>query len=332
MDNKLFFEDVVDLVSQKGQISHDDAKMFLEKLFGVVSQFLSQERRVEIDELGTFEVEPAREVNSEELCPKISFTPSVSLKEAVNKPFAHFEKVLLNDGVVLEGIAVEDNGEFAIVAEIEADISSADVSLEVPTLEPTPEASNLPPEHTPAEQEVIAETIDVVPPAQSQEGETPQVIRSIAVLPMRRKAPKIPAIAIPILGGVAIALASLFFFVPWQKPITSPITPDKDDAEMVISMADPVAEAAPQAVMKIPETVVLSGGKTLRILAEEKFGNRDFWVYIYLKNRNKISNPNRIPAGIELVIPFPEEYNINASSAESVANAKLLGEEQLKRF
>ena len=101
---------------------------------------------------------------------------------------------------------------------------------------------------------------------------------------------------------------------------------------MVISMADPVAEAAPQAVMKIPETVVLSGGKTLRILAEEKFGNRDFWVYIYLKNRNKISNPNRIPAGIELVIPFPEEYNINASSAESVANAKLLGEEQLKRF
>ncbi len=44
---------------------------------------------------------------------------------------------------------------------------------------------------------------------------------------------------------------------------------------------------------------------------------------IYLR-REKITNPNRVSPGLELVIPAAEKYGINASSSASVnaANAK----------
>ena len=82
--------------------------------------------------------------------------------------------------------------------------------------------------------------------------------------------------------------------------------------------------------VKAPETVVLQTGKTLRILAEEKYGNREFWIYIYLKNKNKIPNPNIVPSGIELLIPDATEYDIDASNAESVQKARELGEREMR--
>lgn len=81
--------------------------------------------------------------------------------------------------------------------------------------------------------------------------------------------------------------------------------------------------------IKEPETVVLQTGKTLRILAEEKYGNREFWIYIYLKNKHKIPNPNVVPSDIELLIPHASEYGIDANCSESVQKAKKLGDAEL---
>ncbi|MPN53224.1 hypothetical protein SDC9_200888 [bioreactor metagenome] len=76
--------------------------------------------------------------------------------------------------------------------------------------------------------------------------------------------------------------------------------------------------------------VILPQGKTLRLLALDLFGNREFWVYIYLQNKDKIPNPNRVPSGIELVLPDKSIYFINAADSQSVLKAKSLGTEILR--
>ena len=83
--------------------------------------------------------------------------------------------------------------------------------------------------------------------------------------------------------------------------------------------------AAPAAEEEI-EPVRLGKGETLRILAERLFGNREFWVYIYLENKHIISDPNRVPAGISLRIPDIQIYGIDSADPASVSRAKQQGD------
>ena len=52
-------------------------------------------------------------------------------------------------------------------------------------------------------------------------------------------------------------------------------------------------------------------------------------MYIYLKNRDKIKNPNVVAVGTELLIPDLSEYDIDASDSQSIAKAKALGDDLL---
>lgn len=87
-----------------------------------------------------------------------------------------------------------------------------------------------------------------------------------------------------------------------------------------------------KAVVTETEQVILKAGKTLRILAEEKLGNREFWTYIYLRNQQKIKNPNVVPIGTELIIPHSSEYDMNPNDVEAVEKAKKMGNEILKKM
>jgi hypothetical protein len=94
--------------------------------------------------------------------------------------------------------------------------------------------------------------------------------------------------------------------------------------------------SASEQIFKLPKTeeekIIIEEGKTLRLVAEDKFGSREFWIYIYLENQNKIKNPNIVPVGLELFVPDASEYGINAADPQSIAKAKALGEEMLGRF
>ena len=65
----------------------------------------------------------------------------------------------------------------------------------------------------------------------------------------------------------------------------------------------------------------------MRILAEEEYGNREFWIYIYLKNKHLIENPNRVPRGLELTLPQATEYDIDASNPASIEKASHIADE-----
>lgn len=80
------------------------------------------------------------------------------------------------------------------------------------------------------------------------------------------------------------------------------------------------------------ETATLQMGKTLRLLSLDKYGHREFWIYIYLENKDKISDPNNVPVGTRLKIPAKEKYGINANNPNSVRKAIDRATKELNRL
>lgn len=70
------------------------------------------------------------------------------------------------------------------------------------------------------------------------------------------------------------------------------------------------------------ETVTLQAGQTLQTLAQNKFGNKAFWVYYFDVNSDKLSNPNSLREGMKLAVPNPDYYGFSASDKNSVQKAK----------
>src|SRR5690554_7497541 len=58
-------------------------------------------------------------------------------------------------------------------------------------------------------------------------------------------------------------------------------------------------ETVSQPEKHYPESVILSKGQTLRTIALDLFGSKEFWVYIYQENKHNIKNPNVIPVRSE---------------------------------
>lgn len=96
-------------ISSKHGLTQAEAERIISKMFEVANEGLHEDKLLKIKWLGTFKVTPVKDresvdVNTGERIviegrDKISFTPDNILKEIVNKPFAQFETVVVNDGV-----------------------------------------------------------------------------------------------------------------------------------------------------------------------------------------------------------------------------------------
>ena len=105
---------LADKLAEKSGLSQIEAELFIRKMFDVCHQGLAADKIVKMRWLGTFKVTSVKDresvdVNTGERIviegrDKISFTPDNILKEIVNKPFAQFETVVVNDGVDFESI------------------------------------------------------------------------------------------------------------------------------------------------------------------------------------------------------------------------------------
>lgn len=102
------------LLADKSGLSQVEAELFIRKMFDVYNQGLDADKQVKIKWLGTFKVQATKDresinVNTGERFTiegrdKLTFTPDNILKEIVNKPFAQFETVVVNDGVDFDEI------------------------------------------------------------------------------------------------------------------------------------------------------------------------------------------------------------------------------------
>lgn len=100
---------IADAVAKKHKITVKEAERFVSSMFDVMNEGLKTYKLVKVKGLGTFKVQAVKpresvNVNTGERVlieghDKVSFTPDTTMKELVNKPFALFETVVLNDGV-----------------------------------------------------------------------------------------------------------------------------------------------------------------------------------------------------------------------------------------
>lgn len=98
-----------------------------------------------------------------------------------------------------------------------------------------------------------------------------------------------------------------------EKPRVLPVPPIQDTIV-------PIVEETPRENLY----VTIKKGDRLADYARLHYGDKKFWIYIYLANQDLIENPDNVPIGTTLRIPFPEEYGIDAQDAASLARADSL--------
>ena len=110
-------QDLALYLSKKHKIQQKEAERFLTAMVDVLNDGLHYEKLVKVKGLGTFKVIEVKNresvnVNTGERIliegrPKITFTPDAVMKDLVNKPFAQFETVVLNEGVTFDNLPEE---------------------------------------------------------------------------------------------------------------------------------------------------------------------------------------------------------------------------------
>ena len=170
MNEKITLQDLINLFGEKQGMTKKDAELFVRTMFDLIEEALATEKYVKIKGLGTFKL---TEVDSRESVnvntgerieiqghTKISFTPDTTMKDLINKPFAHFETVILNDGVEFEDTPVE----------VSETLDTPEV-VEVPVQEETPEVIVVK-EETPEEKDIP----EIVVPEESETIEEPEAV------------------------------------------------------------------------------------------------------------------------------------------------------------
>lgn len=114
MNERLSLQDLMDLLAKQQNITKKDAELFLRELIAVISENIEKGESVKIKDFGVFKLVKVNarksvDVNTGEAIEipahyKLSFVPDKLLKEAVNRPFSHFESVVLEDGVTFDGM------------------------------------------------------------------------------------------------------------------------------------------------------------------------------------------------------------------------------------
>ena len=116
-NEKVTLQDLANILSEKQGISIKDAERFVKGMFDLIEDALITEKHIKIKGWGIFKLidvdsRESIDVNTGERIEiqghsKISFTPESSLKEQINKPFSHFETVILNEETVFDDMPSE---------------------------------------------------------------------------------------------------------------------------------------------------------------------------------------------------------------------------------
>lgn len=158
------------ILAEKNNMTISEAETFIKQMFEVANGVMQADKQLKIRWLGTFKVMSVKDresvdVNTGERIviggrDKITFTPDNILKEIVNKPFAQFETVVVNDGVDFSEI----DRKFAFEAKEEVSASSDEQqaaeeseSSPVDKVESIPAVAAMPDEPKVKEEDAVSE-------------------------------------------------------------------------------------------------------------------------------------------------------------------------------
>lgn len=132
--------DLAAILARKQKIGKKEANDMVTAFFATITDGLRDDRQVKVRGLGTFKVTTVKARESVDVNTgnrvvieghdKVSFTPDTTMKDLVNKPFAQFTTVVVNDGVNFDSVdaasASEERNTAAVDNDSEADSDSFD--------------------------------------------------------------------------------------------------------------------------------------------------------------------------------------------------------------
>ena len=299
--------------------------------------------------LGTFAPQPI--AGEEEGCEtSYAFTPCDELLRQVNKPFEMFAPTLLKEGVHWPDVEEQpaeslEQAYPSIISSRIAESTATPPPVATPpawTPQPQAETPTTPP---PFNEPKVEETTP--PPPPTGESNKAEVLAATPP-PYRREEPQESQptplertnrrlwlwIVIPLVAVLLMALL-LWFFVfsraertqgPVATPppsITAPVeeTPTIDTIAPIDSVAPPADTTAQPEILT---TVTLGNGDYLARYARRYLGRSEYWIYIYLANKEQIEDPDNISLGTEIKIPTPQSVGITGNEETDLAEAKRL--------
>lgn len=339
MENKITLSQLARTLAQKTGMSQKKAEAFLKEFFDSIAENVKADKLVKIKGLGTFkliEVLDRESVNVHTgeriIIPghsKLSFTPEASLRDTVNRPFADFQTVVINDETNLEDMERVPEEEPEAVAEPEIAEPQAELAV-APEQEPASEQieiSEQVSEELPSEEQEEAEPEPAkeaeVEPVAEPEGKKEEPAKQEPVKEEQKKpqgkSKTVVLIAVALLLCVISYLVGHYSllegFLPkqGQEPVKQEVVeaaPDTTKAEPV--QEEPVEEVqyaqVPNGKYKIVgtrKTHVMQPGDYITRIALQEYGTKEVAQYIIV--HNAFPNPDNVPIGKEIKLPELEE-------------------------
>ncbi len=329
-------------LSDTKKLPQKDAEAFLKEFFDSIIQNVTTDKIVKIKGLGTFKLievldRESVNVNTGErfIIPghsKLSFTPDTALKDLINKPFADFQTVIINEGTSIEEMEKvpeedPDTPDPYSEAETEAEeteTSPAQTAFDNPELYKQevsePEPAPVPPtpeerEEPEPEPEPETESDDICH-ASSEEKKGSSMTKMLAWL-----------------CGIALLCLLCFFagYYLMPKPSAPVQQTDEPKAEIPVEVPKEATseeeeeEATSEEKAEVPapeeqyaqvpngeyrivgtrKTHVMQSGDYLTKIAIDEYGDKYMVQYIIV--HNAFPNPDNIPIGAEIKLPELEK-------------------------
>lgn len=320
MNEKINFLEFVGLLAEEREITKKESEAFLRELFAVVAENILKDGNVKIKDLGTFKVTQvsAREsVNVQTgtrvtIAPhkKVSFSPDKKLSELINAPFAHLEIIELDNPSTVK---TEEKGE----------VGKANST--------------------------IVETIPKEQPEVKQIDKRPEEL----TLPVKEvrvdshksfiaRHPGFIAISSFFLLAAFVGFTYVFIIKSSTREYISILKEAADQAthksqesvvDTIISYRNVAShknaetreekDSVDRQVPAIPseKTITIERGERLTLISLREYGDKAFWVYLYLANKEVIDDPNNVSPGTVIKIPRPETYDIDKNNPQSILKA-----------
>lgn len=332
-EEELTLQDLIDLLVKRHDMERADADAFVKLFFSLIEEGLAADRYVKIKGLGTFKLIDTR----------ITFSPDSAMKDLVNKPFSHFETVVLNDKTHFDDMPENE----LPISDAETDESVKDASDS--TSENDSDEATLSEEVESVLEEVSDQSVEEENPVSAKAKEGQSFVQSESVERRSASSTSIPwcmVASILLVGVIAggfmvwsmfriastVKMSSLepkepIAVIKYDSVASDTLTVDsamvskeeavanecRQDSAKVVAI-NPERKEEPKGGLSLSDVVTyaivgtrtthqLQYGETLVKLARKYYGNKKLWLYIARYNKETLADVDNIPVGTTIRIP-----------------------------
>lgn len=352
MSNRvLVLQDIVKALSHETDTSEALCQSFVKELFAIVAERLMDGESVTLKGVGRFDVDGG----------EVRFVADPDTAAAINSAFDCFEAIELADDFDGDEPVAEDETPDAAEEEsattADETVGTEDVADENPAdgaepeekesqtdgLEESEADSEEEKEEDTAETDADAETVTEETAEEETEETAEEAEETVEEEYDDEPQPKRGGcrfawgfLAGFVTAAVVAAVAWFCLFGVVKKPSSQPAVIADDTAKVAAADSDSTAAvekpqeqseektAEPEKESKKAEqTFKVTNTAYLSNISRKFYGHYAFWVYIYLDNKDIITDPDNLPVGAELRIPAPEKYGIDKNNPESIKRAEI---------